>query len=73
MFGMKEKRPYTPVSRDLALHVVRSWHAGKHSQAQLSAKYGISLGYINRLVHGDARPDVYAEVAREHAQDGAEA
>jgi predicted transcriptional regulator len=63
---MREKREHTPVPREVALHVVRAWHSGEISQSKLAEAHGLSLGYVNRLVHGEVRPDVYAQVADEH-------
>lgn len=64
---MKEKRPYTRLPRDLALDVVRQYHAGEATQTALADRYGLSPGYVNRLVHGEARPDVYAQVQSEES------
>lgn len=70
---MKPKRSYVRLDRDQVLRIVRDYHAGGVTQASLAEREGLSVGYVNQMVHGSVWPDVYAEVAREHAQDGAEA
>ncbi len=65
--SMRQKGKYTQLSREDAVAIVRGYHFGGKTQTALAEEYGVHSAYISKLVHGDARPDVYAEVAAEKA------
>lgn len=60
------------LTRDDVLAVVRGYHDDGETQPALAEKHGISRGYVHKLVHGQAWPDVYKQVAAEHASAEAE-
>ncbi len=64
---MKQKRKYTALTQDEALDIVRSYHFMDETQQSIANRYGAHVGYITRLVNGEARPDVYAQVRTEEA------
>lgn len=65
---MKPKRSHRRLERDTALSIVRDYHAGAATQSALAERHNLSVGYVHQLVHGDARADVYAQVAAEHRE-----
>ncbi len=62
---MKRKQKYRRLERADVVAIVRGYHFEGRTQPSLAEEYGIDSGHVCRLVHGDAWPDVYAEVAAE--------
>jgi len=67
---MRPKRTFIRLTREQVLAIVRGYHEDGETQPALAEKHGISRGYVYQLVHGQSWPDVYAEVAAEHAEAG---
>lgn len=60
---MKKRRKQGSITHQDAVDIIISWHTGQETQLGLAKRYGITVGYVNQLCHGDSRPTAYREAA----------
>lgn len=67
---MRSKRKYRSLSDSEAYQIVRAYHEEFKTQLELAEMFGVDNGYVSRLVHGDARPEIYRQVEADLAEKG---
>lgn len=69
MSVMKTKVRRRRISFETAVTIVCRWHSGDATQGELAREYGVNVGHVSKLCHGDVRPDVY-EAAKQELESG---
>jgi len=62
---MRQKQKHRKLSPRDAEAIVRGFHVHGETQSALARRYNVNSGYISRLCHGDARPEIYQKVSAE--------